>query len=344
MKTRLVGVALVIGTAVVLWSWRVTQYPAAVTPTLLQLSTFGVVPGGQWASLGASTPLMYFALPLRAPEKGVQLILNAPHPSTLTMSAIDPAPPTAFGLAQISAGDPEPSTGFFRVDSVDTASRPPRWFVTVGPPATFISQPVSRFIIGVTNVSHNPFTSGTSRTSSPLIVTLDTRPDFTVTVAIDGPGRVSSTPQGISCGSDCQFGFGRYPVTLNPNSTDPQNYRFVGWSGNCSGTTCVLDLTGTAAFVVAHFRPFGQTITVCPQAPLIMGWTWRETPMCSARTFNTPVQCDAQGYFCCDPGGANPRCVGNDKTLTPPDCGINTEAGKRLRLFQPGGCYEATSR
>ena len=66
MNARLVGAALAIGAAVVLYGYWVTQYPSAVTPTLLQLST--AQPGGRWGSLGAETPLRYYALPLRAPR------------------------------------------------------------------------------------------------------------------------------------------------------------------------------------------------------------------------------------------------------------------------------------
>jgi hypothetical protein len=326
---------------VVLYGYWVTQYPAAVTPTLLQLST--AEPGGRWGSVAATAPLRYFALPLRAPE-GVQLILNAPQPSSLTISVAE-VPQTVFALAQISAGDPEPATGYFRVDRMDTASGLSRWFVTVRPPEVFLlSQTLTRYTISVTNVSHNPFTTGTARTSAPLVVTLDTRPDFTVTVAIDGPGHVTSDLPGISCPPNCQFIFGSYPVTLNPGSSDPGTDRFLGWTGNCSGTNvCNLVLTGTAVFAVAHFGSASQSIEVCPQAPLIPGWTWVTQPNCGGVEFATR-QCDATGYYCCGSSGgrATPRCP-NETAVT---CSTDPLTGGPVnqRLFQPGGCYEVTSR
>src|SRR5262245_30591510 len=213
---RLLGATVVIGAVVAaVWSYRVTQNPAAVTPTLLQLSTG--VPGGTWSSVTREAPLMFFALPLREPSMGVQMILTAPHPSTLTMTAVDPATTTTAVLGEISPGVNEPATGFFRVDRVDTASRPPRWFVTVRAPAMFESVPVTRYTIGVTNVSNNPFLSGTAGTSAPLVVTLATKPDFTVTVRIDGPGHVTSRPPGIHCPTSCQNNFAfPGPVAVPP--------------------------------------------------------------------------------------------------------------------------------
>lgn len=356
-RGRLVAITLAVAAVVAsaLWSWRVVTNPAAVTPALLQLSTFGVA-GGQWASAGPSAPLTYYVLPLPAPEKGVLLLLNAPYPSSLTMSAIDttvppPMGPVAFGLAEIAAGDPEPTTGYFRVDRVDTAGGLTRWFVTVGPPAAFLlPRPVSRYLIGITNVSHNPLTSGAARTSAPLLITLDTRPDYTVRVRVVGPGHVTSNPSGIHCGRTCESGFGPNPVTvtLNPGSDDPSTTRFLGWGGNClGGNPCTLNLTGAPANAVATFGPAASPpIDACPVAPLIAGYVWRDKPVCTRPERATrAARCDAGGYFCCDPGGPpDPRCPGTiDTKLTPPDCGIGTDRGTRWTLFQPGGCYERGS-
>ncbi len=76
--------------------------------------------------------------------------------------------------------------------------------------------------------------------------------DLTVSKAGAGSGTVTSTPGGISCGSDCTE---TYPagtsVTLaaapSPGST------FTGWSGACTGTnTCTLDMNETTS-VTATF-------------------------------------------------------------------------------------------
>jgi hypothetical protein len=212
--------------------------------------------------------------------------------------------------------------------------------VTVQPPAGYLSPPVGRFIIGITNVTKNPFAG----TSAPLSITLDTRPDFTVTVRIDGPGHVSSDPSGINCGTICRYSFGNAPNTVTLHAGTGGQGRFLGWSGNCSDRgPCNLNLDGSPASVVAHFGPLDQPISSCPAAPMMPGWTWRDRPTCTRQGIAVNVSCDSQGFFCCEPGvPESPRCLGPDKRLTPADCFINTDRGTRLRLF-PGGCYEVNS-
>ncbi len=68
-----------------------------------------------------------------------------------------------------------------------------------------------------------------------------------------GSGTVTSSPAGITCGSDCTESYASgTSVTL---ATTPGNRStFAGWSGACSGTgTCTVSLT-EAKSVTANFR------------------------------------------------------------------------------------------
>lgn len=76
---------------------------------------------------------------------------------------------------------------------------------------------------------------------------------LTVTLAGTGNGTVSSTPEGIDCGSDCSAEFiGDSTVTLTP-AAGPDS-TFTGWSGSCTGTgSCEINMNA-ARSVTATFR------------------------------------------------------------------------------------------
>ncbi|MFZ1641090.1 MAG: SBBP repeat-containing protein [Candidatus Contendobacter sp.] len=83
---------------------------------------------------------------------------------------------------------------------------------------------------------------------------------LTVTKAGAGGGTVTSTPNGINCGSDCSEAYKvDTEVTLvaeaNANST------FAGWGGACTGATgaCVIAITA-AKNVTATFNPVTSTL------------------------------------------------------------------------------------
>ncbi|NOT57245.1 MAG: hypothetical protein HOP18_21795 [Deltaproteobacteria bacterium] len=85
---------------------------------------------------------------------------------------------------------------------------------------------------------------------------------FTLTVTKAGNGTVSSSPSGISCGSDCSETYtSATSVTLS--ATPASDYRFSGWSGGgCSGTgTCTL-LINTNTSVTATFAVIPTTYTL----------------------------------------------------------------------------------
>ena len=85
-------------------------------------------------------------------------------------------------------------------------------------------------------------------TASFSLVSLASYP---LTVATSGPGKVTSTPSGINCGSVCSA---TYPsgtlitLTAKPNNTGTF---FTGWSGGCSGSAPTCTTTMTAARAVS---------------------------------------------------------------------------------------------
>ncbi|MBI3898341.1 MAG: InlB B-repeat-containing protein [Gammaproteobacteria bacterium] len=75
---------------------------------------------------------------------------------------------------------------------------------------------------------------------------------YTLTVAVTGTGTVTSSPAGISCGTDCSEAYASgTAVTLTP--APATGYTFAGWSGSCSGTgSCVVTMSA-ARSVTATF-------------------------------------------------------------------------------------------
>jgi len=65
---------------------------------------------------------------------------------------------------------------------------------------------------------------------------------FTVNVFRNGQGSVSSNPAGIDCGSACSADF-TDGTALELSATAEAGWRFVGWSGDCSGTLAQCQLT-----------------------------------------------------------------------------------------------------
>lgn len=72
--------------------------------------------------------------------------------------------------------------------------------------------------------------------------TCDECPITTLSVTVNGPGMVSSSPGGISCPSDCveDYALGQV-VDLTANPTG--NAILMGWSGNCTGTDATVQVT-----------------------------------------------------------------------------------------------------
>ena len=76
-----------------------------------------------------------------------------------------------------------------------------------------------------------------------------------VDVTVQGPGRVTSAPAGISCPTDCTES---YPIgtSVTLTATPTGKASFTGWSGACTGTgPCTVALTEARAVVAAFLDP-----------------------------------------------------------------------------------------
>ena len=77
--------------------------------------------------------------------------------------------------------------------------------------------------------------------------------NLTLSVQVDGEGRVTSTPAGIDCSKSCALAFAPgTAVSLTP--LPAPGHRFTGFRGACSGGTCSMQLAGDAQ-VFASFAP-----------------------------------------------------------------------------------------
>jgi len=91
--------------------------------------------------------------------------------------------------------------------------------------------------------------SNTTVTVNPVVQ------NYTLNVVRNGQGTVTSQPSGISCGSSCSASF-LEDTSITLTATPISGWRFVNWSGDCSGTinSCNLTMNGTKS-VTAKFRP-----------------------------------------------------------------------------------------
>ena len=90
--------------------------------------------------------------------------------------------------------------------------------------------------------------------SSPVAPTTTAPPTLTVTKSGSGSGRVSSSPRGIDCGTDCSQSYSfRATVTLTASPAPASE--FASWGGACWGAaqTCQASMTG-ALSVTATFN------------------------------------------------------------------------------------------
>ncbi len=81
---------------------------------------------------------------------------------------------------------------------------------------------------------------------------------FTLSVTVTGNGSVSSSPSGISCGTQCEQDFNQgTSVTLT--ATADSGSSFTGWSGACTGVSgCSVDMSSDQA-VTANFQTTSTT-------------------------------------------------------------------------------------
>jgi Fe-S cluster biogenesis protein NfuA len=101
--------------------------------------------------------------------------------------------------------------------------------------------------------------------SSARSVTATFVPTYTLTVTKRGTGKgtVTSTPSGISCGSDCSQTY-RSGTVVTLGRTAAAGSAFVGWSGACSGTgTCQVTMSAAKSVTAS----FASTATLAGEGP-----------------------------------------------------------------------------
>jgi uncharacterized repeat protein (TIGR02543 family) len=100
---------------------------------------------------------------------------------------------------------------------------------------------------------------GSSGEDGPATIT-QYGPVETLTVGVNGGGRVTSSPTGISCPSTCSVGV-YYGNTMTLTASPNTGYSFTGWSGACTGTgSCALQMT-SAKSVTATFTAIPEALT-----------------------------------------------------------------------------------
>jgi uncharacterized delta-60 repeat protein len=90
--------------------------------------------------------------------------------------------------------------------------------------------------------------------------------ELTVAKAGNGSGTVTSSPNGIACGSTCTAPFAAVSVTLK--ATAPPGSAFAGWSGDCSGK-------GTCTVSMSASRSVTATFEIACTVPKLKGKTFR---------------------------------------------------------------------
>jgi hypothetical protein len=315
-------------------------------------SSLDIPSGSGWSSYSPTSPPAEI-LPTKG--RAVRVWLYAPLGSVFNVSLRE-LDSTVTGLRENRGATEPPEAGFFQVVSINTALNPPLYTLYVRAPMS-LTDPANYDILVVNESLRTDVAN-----SDAMALPLRQRKVFNVSVQITGNGYVTSNPAGIQCGVsrlgtaliNCSYDFGPGTVTLNPASNDLTTTKLLGWTGNCAADVqvCTLTLTGAAALnATANFGPSNAVVTPsqCSTTPLIAGLRWIDLPACATGVrdshpgISNPALCDAQGYFCCEPGPQSsnaPRCGGAGQIESAPDCRHHPGRGM---LRQPGGCYEVNS-
>ena len=91
---------------------------------------------------------------------------------------------------------------------------------------------------------------------------------------VQGPGKVTSTPPGSDCTTNCTYSFSE-PTSVSLVVTAGAFGTFSGWEGDCAGAvgaTCNLTVAGTKS-VTARFAPLGGAAALTQSLDL-EGATW----------------------------------------------------------------------
>ena len=80
---------------------------------------------------------------------------------------------------------------------------------------------------------------------------------MTVSITGGGAGTVTSSPAGISCGSDCSESYAYNTAVTLTATPYPVLSAFTGWSGDCTGTgSCVVTMDHEGRIV--DFNPAAE--------------------------------------------------------------------------------------
>ena len=96
---------------------------------------------------------------------------------------------------------------------------------------TFTKQPTLTDELGQTIGTPNGVGASITIAGSPPPPT----PQYTLSVTVNGPGSVTSSPAGINCPSTCTASYDD-GTTVTLTATADNQATFVGWSGACTGT------------------------------------------------------------------------------------------------------------
>ncbi|MTW23166.1 InlB B-repeat-containing protein [Allochromatium palmeri] len=141
---------------------------------------------------------------------------------------------------------------------------------------------------------------------------------YTLNVTKTGLGTVTSSPAGIDCGFDCSESYAE-GTTVQLSPLPESGYRFVGWSGVCSGTgQCSVSMNQNQT-VTATFEPSGT----CPH---------ETTLNLSQQTVH-----DSQRFSACD------TITAGSQFVVAPTGQVIFEAGTRIQL-NPGFQVQAGGR
>ena len=142
---------------------------------------------------------------------------------------------------------------------------------------------------------------------------------YGLAVIVSGPGEVTSSPTGISCGSTCNATYD-IGTTVTLTATANTGTRFTGWSGGCSGTNTATTVTMnwalscTATFVTAY----PLTVTVSGQGQVTSSPAGISCGSACSATFDTgtamtltPTAADGYRFS----GWSGATCPGSSLTM-----------------------------
>ena len=185
------------------------------------------------------------------------------------------APPAAT-LEVIKIGNGSGTVGGSGIDCGSTCTTTS----TVGASVTLTATPGSGQMFDGWSGDAASCTTNTSCTltlSSSRVVaraSFSVIPTTTVSVALAGNsmGKVTSSPAGIDCGSDCSESYRQGGMITLIAAPQPNN-TFAGWGGGAAGcgngsslsdgrSSCTLMLTGNSINAIATFQPVNRSLTV----------------------------------------------------------------------------------